>query len=121
MATTHQIALDERRDVKRDAIMSAIKVCSTLSISTLMVAFILFAAAQPDSFWPPDANIGLTTTWNPSFLALLQWVLVFGSLVSGIGLIANSRRLKRRSDWLRLNFVLLWTISILGVSTYLIF
>ncbi len=108
----------ERRKTRRDLVSLALKGCSAVSVLTLVGAFFLLAAAQPESFFAWDAHLGMRTTWDGRILSYLFYVLLFGLVVAGAGLIANSRRLKRNSDWVRINLVVLWAASVVGIVAY---
>lgn len=108
----------ERRKTRRDAMTLMLKGCSVLSVATLVAGFFLLAAAQPESFFAWDAHLGMRTTWDGRMLSYLFYLLLFGLVVAGAGLIANSRRLKRSSDWVRINLVVLWAASVVGIVAY---
>lgn len=108
----------ERRHTRRDLVSLALKMCSALSVMTLVAGFFILAAAQPESFFAWDAHLGMRTTWDGRLLSYLFYLMLFGLVVAGAGLIANSRRLKRSSDWVRINLVVLWAASVVGIVAY---
>lgn len=111
--------IQERRVRKRDILSNMLKMFSALDVMILCAIIILIAYAQPDSFAHIDRHIGLRVSWDHQLLGYLFYVLVFGLIVGGVGLMVNSQRLKRQGDRVRINLIIVSLTSLLGILFYI--
>lgn len=112
---------DERRRGK-DPLLAIMPWISGIGWLVLVVALFLTASAQPETEtlierWHQKE---VDSDWN---LQRLHWtfrlcIVSFG--ISLLGLVVNSRRLKRKRDELRVNLLLMGVLSLLGVGFYLL-
>ena len=66
-------------------------------------------------------NIHLRRTWDMEVAQYLFYLMYVGLCISTIGLAINVRRLSRKTDSVRINLILLWLISLVGIITYIYF
>ncbi|CAM3826066.1 hypothetical protein [Rheinheimera salexigens] len=71
-----------------------------------------YASPEMDSGLVRYWHIDIRTYWRPTLTAWLEWLLWGCVLLSGISFVLHWFRLKRRSDHLHLNIVLLFVTSV---------
>ena len=118
MMNVHQYILN-RRALHHDTVTAFIKTASAINAGIVFIAIYLIFYAQPVSFSALDANLGIRTTWDPQAISYLFALMIVGLGIGAAGLIANSKRLKRRYDHIRKNFVLMIGVSLIGIVAYL--
>lgn len=85
-----------------------------------LLAMVLAHYARPEMdtglvrYW----GIEIRDEWHPTLTACLQYFLTLAALLSGLSLALNRLRLRRRSDHLHINIVLL-LIGCLSLLLYL--
>jgi|TARA_Y100001937_G_scaffold32313_1_gene46201 uncharacterized membrane protein len=103
-----------------DVICRAFSWLAVLGWLLFLVAMIIAHYAKPEMdtglvrYW----GIEIRDEWHPMLTDLLQYFLTFAALLSGLSLALNRLRLRRRSDHLHFNIVLL-LISCLSLLLYL--
>ncbi len=99
-----------------------LRVLSWLGIATAVIVtalMMLLVKAKPETFSSMDQTyLPLRSYWNWEFVDYCFYLLVLGFFSSSIGLVINSRRLKRKHDHVHLNLVFLWLVSVAGIVTY---
>ena len=108
-----------RKKARKDWVMRSLSLFGALNFVLAVAALLLLFMSQPTSFSELDANLGLRTTWEPGLLRYLFFVMLAGLATGLIGLVVNSRRLKRSYDFVRVNPVLMAVSSSLGIIVYL--
>ncbi|MGI5310544.1 hypothetical protein [Rheinheimera sp. WS51] len=85
-----------------------------------MVCLIIthYASPEMDSGLVRYWHIDIRTYWRPTLTAWLEWLLWCCVLLSSVSLVLNWFRLKRRSDHLHINIILLLVTS-LGFLLYI--
>ncbi len=58
--------------------------------------------------------------WDATLCQYLFYCMVIGGVGTGIGLIINSRRHRRKEDHYRMSLILIFSISIVGILVYLL-
>lgn len=103
-----------------DVICRAFSWLAVLGWLLFLVAMIIAHYAKPEMdtglvrYW----GIEIRDEWHPMLTDLLQYFLTFAALLSGLSLALNRLRLRRRSDHLHFNIVLL-LVSCLSLLLYL--
>ena len=113
--------VEDRRIAKTDALSTLLKMISAVDVLVLFAIMLLIAYAQPESFAHIDRHIGLRVVWDEQLLRYLFFVMAFGLFVGGVGLMVNSRRLKRRDDRVRINVLVVSVTSFLGIMFYFLY
>ncbi|WP_139249310.1 hypothetical protein [Malonomonas rubra] len=99
-----------------------------LTWSNAIAAIVLFAAicvtalAKPESVTFFDhyfqVNVYRRPHWNMVLVDYIAALLALSGIVSIIGLIVNSQRLKRKGDYVRATLVICLMMSIAGLGLY---
>ena len=86
-----------------------------------LIAMVLAHYAKPEMdtglvrYW----GITIRDEWHPLLTAFLQYCLLAAALISGLSIVLNRLRLRRRSDHLHLNIVLL-LVSCVSLLLYVL-
>jgi hypothetical protein len=96
-------------------------VCNGLAVVSLAAALVVTAIAKPqlETFFDRYYNLTLRTTWNMELANYIGVLLVGSFIISVIGLIINSKRLKRKDDYIRATLVLSLVISLVAFGYFL--
>ena len=103
-------------------------ICSWLEISTALVWFILFMIillfqkAQPreKTFFDRLFAVELQDTLNYSYLTPIIYLLMLLLVLSTVSLLLNLKRLKRRTDHLRISYIISLVFTAAGLVFFLI-
>lgn len=116
----------ERRKSK-DPLMKCIAWANTIAAIGLFTAICITAAAKPqtatffDHYFDVNVQVHRRPQWNMVLVDYIALMLVFSGLTSIAGLIINSRRLKRKGDFIRATMVLCLLLSIAGLGLYIFY
>lgn len=110
----------DRRANDADVINRAVRLLNVASFGIIALFLYFIVLAQPASYAVVSTNADLSTEWNPVFLRQLFIVMLTGLVVGGAGLVLNSKRLKRKGDFLRVNLLLVSLSSSIGMLVYLL-
>lgn len=90
------------------------------AVFSLAAALCIFAIAKPEleTFFDRYYNLSLRQTWDEGLVIYIALLLVISCLTSIIGLTINSRRLKRKGDYVHSTLVISLLISIVGLIVY---
>ena len=108
---------DRRRG--RDLLLKILTALGYINTVIIIAAAVLLTKAKPDAFHSMYKGLPLRNWWHPHVLQYLFALCVFGFFLSLVGLFINSQRLKRKSDSVRINLVVLGLLSIAGIIAYL--
>lgn len=115
----NQVFTDRRR--RRDPLLHLIAVFGVVSWALMLPALILIDRARPgvETFF--DRWLGLTVDpyWDVATFRYAFFLMLLVMGLSGLGLILNSLRNKRKEDGIRINLVLIFGLSLIGVIYYL--
>jgi len=110
---------DRRR--RRDPVLNLISIFGFVSWALMLPALLLIDQARPgvETFF--DRWLGLTVDpyWDVATFRYAFYLMLLIMLVSGLGLLFNSLRNKRKEDGIRVNLVLIFGMSLIGVAYYL--
>ena len=82
------------------------------------LCFIAVAKPQMETFFDRYYNLTLRKTWDESLVGYIALTLALSFVTSMIGLILNSRRLKRKGDHIHSTLVISLVVSIVGLVAY---
>lgn len=110
----------ERRK-KPDLILRLISICGALSWGLMLVVVVLVEKARPVLVTFFDRWMGLEGRdyWDADAYRAAFYLMLVIMLISASGLILNIFRIKRTTDSWRINLVLVFMLSVVGVVYYL--
>lgn len=112
----------ERRKT-RDPILRTLTWANAIAAIGLFIAICIAAAAKPESatFFDHYFNVNVyrRAHWDMVLVDYIAVMLLFSGLTSVVGLIANSRRLRRKGDYIRSTLVICLLLSIAGLGLYI--
>lgn len=110
----------ERR-IKPDLILRLISICGALSWGLMLVVVVLVEKARPVLVTFFDRWMGLEGRdyWDADAYRAAFYLMLVIMLISASGLILNIFRIKRTTDSWRINLVLVFMLSVVGVVYYL--
>jgi len=89
----------------------------------LFAAICIAAAAKPEPVTFSDrfynVNVYRRPHWDMVLVDYIAIMLALSGLTSVVGLIVNSRRLKRKGDYVRATLVICLVMSIAGLGLYI--
>ncbi len=85
-----------------------------------LVALAVASRARPRRYVLFDTMFGVERTgaWNQGLLDVAAVLLVITLVLVGVGLWANSKRLKREDDQVRLRLIVAGAVSAFGIGVY---
>jgi len=109
----------ERRG-KKDTILQVISYLVIVCWLIMASAFLLLGKAKPQPRSPQELlyDNSIPTNLKPldyTYINMLFYVMIAGFIVSIIGLLLNSTRMKRKGDHYRLTFVFVAILSVTGM------
>lgn len=111
----------ERRKTK-DPLLKFLAWSNAIAAIGLFSAICIAAAAKPEAVTFFDRFYQVNTYRRPHWdMVLVDYIaimLVFSGLTSIIGLSINSRRLKRKGDYIRATLVICLLVSLAGLGLY---
>ena len=120
MTATEQNTIKNERRKGPDALCKAFAWLAIAAWCLFLLALIVAHYARPEMdtglirYW----GIDIRTDWRPKLTLYLQWMLWATTVLSGVSLLLNLLRSRRRSDHLHLNIILL-LLSCTGFLSYL--
>ncbi len=105
----------ERRH-RKDPIMLIIN-ASNVAVWVLLILSLLVAneASPPlETLFDRLLGVKVRTYWDYSILGISQWMMAGLFILSGVGIILNSRRLKRSTDHMRVSLIITAVCSFIG-------
>jgi formate-dependent nitrite reductase membrane component NrfD len=109
----------ERRRGK-DALLVLLSVIGYINGALIIATAVIFTLAKPDTFHSMYGGLPLKYYWDQDVLNNLFYISISGLLISTIGLLINSRRLKRKTDSIRYHLVVVAVLSIGGIVFFLV-
>lgn len=120
MYSNKPILFKEERRIKADILCQWLEISSIIAWVVLFVIIIMWQYASPRTETLLDRffNVGRSETWNFSLLNTVFHLLVFLLAFSAVSIILNLKRLKRRTDRIRLSFIISTIGSVNGIIIY---
>lgn len=86
----------------------------------MFMALILASLAKPQTqtFFDRLVHITPKTTWDVRLVTYILYIMILGLLISVVGLFINLKRNRRKEDELRVSFILIGMMSIIGMLIY---
>lgn len=106
----------ERRR-KPDIWVRSLEVLVVVGWLLMLGAVMVLSKAKPqvETFFDRYYNIPLRTSWNVDLLVYLQWMMFLGLFLGLGGMVVNWRRGRREEDEVRVSFLLLVILSLIGL------
>lgn len=122
MYSNRPIIYKKDRRQKKDFISSWLEVSGVLVWLILFATVLLFQKAQPreKTFFDKLLAVELADTMNYTFLAPILYLLVLLLVLSAVSLFLNIKRLKRRTDHIRISYIIALVFAIGGLIFFLI-
>ncbi len=113
-----QVPTERRR--RTDALIVLLRVLNAAAVLSLVGALFITAAAKPShqSFFDQFHNLRIYYDWNYPLLRYAAFCLFLGFLSSSVGLLVNSRRLRRKGDHVHASLVVCMIVSAIGLILY---
>jgi hypothetical protein len=113
------VGRDRRK--RRDPILYLISIFGFVSWALMLPALLLIDQARPEVETFFDRWLGLTVDphWDVATFRYAFFLMLLIMLLSGAGLIFNSFRNKRKEDSIRINLIIIFGFSLIGVIYYL--
>jgi len=105
----------ERRH-RKDPIIAIINI-SNVTVWVLLIMSLLIAnEASPPSttFFDRLLDVRVRTYWDFGILGISQWMMAGLFLLSCTGILLNTRRLKRSTDYMRVSLIITAVCSFIG-------
>lgn len=117
----HSHTPDRRR--RKDPVLWIISVFGVVSWTLLVPSLLLIEKARPqlETFFDRVLELEVRASWDETAYLYAFFLMLLVLLVSGFGLILNVFfRNRRKTDSIRINLVLVFLISLLGVVMYVV-
>ncbi|SFX49091.1 hypothetical protein [Marinospirillum alkaliphilum] len=113
--------IPERRR-RRDPLLNLISIFGAVSWVLMLPILFLVEQARPEMETFFDRMLGLKVrpSWDETAYYYAFFLMLAVLLLAGFGLLLNSLRNRRKTDSIRINLVVVFTLSLLGVLHYLI-
>ncbi len=111
-----------RRRKKPDPLLKLLSLANAGAALSLFIAFCLVAVAKPeietffDRFY--KVNIIRRPNWDMDLMHAIAALLVFCCLISLTGIYLNSKRLKRKGDYIRATQIVSLIVALFGLGLY---
>jgi hypothetical protein len=115
------VVYPDRRN-KKDPLLKYLAIANAVAAIGLFVAICITAVAKPevetffDRFY--KVNVYRRPHWDMVLVDYIAIMLAFSGITSIIGLLINSRRLKRKGDYIRATLVICLVMSVAGLGLY---
>ncbi len=111
------------RRKRSDPVLRLLTWCHSAAVIALAAALGILAVAKPkvETFFDRYYGIALRKTWDLELANYIGVMLVISSLLGIIGLILNSRRLRRRDDHIHVTLLISLIISLVGLGFFVRF
>ncbi len=114
---------NQSRRKKSDPLMRLLTVANVGAAASLFTVFCLTALAKPEieTFFDRYYNVHLyrRPNWDMNLMNYIGVMLLVCCLISLSGLYINSKRLRRKGDYIRATQVVSLIIAIFGLALYL--
>lgn len=111
----------ERRKSK-DPLLQILTWSNAIAAIGLFIAICIAAIAKPEAVTFFDrfyqVNVYRRPHWDMVLVDYIAMLLLLSSLTSVVGLVANSRRLKRKGDYIHSTLVVCLLLSLTGLGLY---
>ncbi|WP_114418292.1 hypothetical protein [Marinospirillum perlucidum] len=110
---------DRRR--RRDPLLKLISVFGVVSWVLMLPALLLVDRARPEveTFFDRWLGLKVDPNWDLEVFRYAFFLMIFILLISGLGLVFNALRNKRKEDSFRINLIVIFGLSLIGVFYYL--
>ncbi len=104
-----------------DTLLQLLAWSNAVAVISLAVALCVAAVAKPklETFFDRYYNLQLRQTWNTDLIGYIGFMLLLSCLTSIVGLFINSKRLRRKDDYIRATLILSLIISLIGLGYYI--
>jgi len=121
MYSNKPILFKEERRIKADILSQWLEISSIVVWVALFVIIVMWQIASPQTETLLDRlfNVERSTAWNFNLLNIIFYILVFLFAFSAVSIILNSKRLKRKTDRIRLSFIISIFGSVIGIIIYI--
>ncbi len=111
------------RRKKKDSVTRAIQIMSAIALALSLTCLLMLGQAQParESFFTRVFNVDVEPRmWDQFYLRASFGCLIATIMISGIGLLFNTMRLKREGDHFNRILLVLLALSAVGIVAFLI-
>lgn len=121
MCSNKPILFKEERRIKSDILYQWLEISSIVAWVALFVVIILWQSASPRAETLLDKLFGIkrSSAWDIGLLNVLFYILAFLFAFSAVSILLNLKRLKRKTDRIRLSFILSIIGSAIGILAYI--
>ncbi len=110
------------RRKQKDPLMRMLTWANAIAAIGLFIAICIAAVAKPEAVTFFDrfykVNVYRRPNWDMVLVDYIALMLTISCLTSIVGLAINSRRLKRRGDYVRVTLVICLAMSLAGLGLY---
>ncbi len=87
----------------------------------MLISLVLFDLAKPHmiTFFDRFFHVSGVSIWDYQMTLYIFYIMIFGVILSVIGLLINAKRHRRKRDRYSLSLVLLGVVSLLGAAFYM--
>lgn len=113
------LKLNNRRK-RPDLLLNLLTGFNAIAVISLAAALVVTAIAKPEleTFFDRYYNLQLRQNWNHDLVGYIGLLLALSCLTSIIGLVINSRRLRRKGDYIHSTLILSLVVSIVGMGFF---
>ena len=121
MYSNKPILFKEERRIKADILSQWIEVSSIVAWVALFVIIVMWQIASPQTETLLDRlfKVERSTAWNFNLLNIIFYILVSLFSFSAVSIILNTKRLNRKTDRIRLSFIISIFGSVIGIIIYI--
>ncbi len=114
------LRLDNRRK-HPDLLLKLLAWFNAAAVISLAAALCIAAIAKPEleTFFDRYYKLHLRQTWNQDLIGYIGLMLGLSCLLSTIGLILNSKRLRRKHDYIHSTLILSLILSLIGLVYFI--
>lgn len=104
-----------------DRIMTVLGWMNAIAGISLVIVLFLVAFAKPDieTFFDRYYDISLRNSWDSDFFGYIVFFLILSLICSTTGLYLNSKRMRRKDDFIRALLVVSLLVSTVGLILFL--
>lgn len=110
---------DKERRKGPDLLVRSLTWANAIASLSLVGAFCLTAMAKPqiETFFDRYYNVNLyrRPTWDMTLMKYMAGLFILSALTGVVGLLLNSRRRRRKDDYIRMTLVVCLLISLVGL------
>lgn len=109
------------RRKRPDLLLQLLTWFNAAAIISLLAALFLTAIAKPEleTFFDRFYNLNLRQTWDQGLIVYIGLLLGVSFLTSVVGLLINSKRMRRKNDHIHATLILSLVASIVGLALFL--